>query len=48
MTGVPRRLLGEAARQTVARHETLVLTERDRQVFFDTLIDRPKLHTRLE
>lgn len=40
--------LTEVARQTIARHEALVLTERDRQVFFDTLINPPKLHPRLE
>jgi uncharacterized protein (DUF1778 family) len=40
--------LTEAARRTIARHETLILSERDRQVFFDTLINPPKLHPRLE
>lgn len=39
--------LAEAARQTIARHETLVLSERDRQVFFDTLMYPPALHPRL-
>jgi uncharacterized protein (DUF1778 family) len=39
--------LAEAARQTIARHETLVLSERDRQVFFDALVNPPELHPRL-
>ncbi len=40
--------LTEAAERTIARHETLVLSERDRQVFFDTLINPPKLNPRLK
>ena len=39
--------LTEAAERTIARHETLVLSERDRQVFFDTLINPPRLSPRL-
>jgi uncharacterized protein (DUF1778 family) len=32
--------LADAARETISRHETLVLSERDRAVFFDTLVNR--------
>jgi uncharacterized protein (DUF1778 family) len=39
--------LADAARRTIAEHETLVLSERDRQVFFDTLINPPKPSERL-
>jgi uncharacterized protein (DUF1778 family) len=39
--------LTEAARKTIARHQTLVLSERDRQVFFDTLINPPEISPRL-
>ena len=39
--------LTEAARRTIARHETLVLSERDREVFFDTLINSPEISPRL-
>jgi len=39
--------LTEAARRTIARHETLVLSERDRQIFFDALIHPPKPGARL-
>jgi len=39
--------LTEAARRTIARHETLVLSERDRQIFFDALIHPPKPNARL-
>jgi uncharacterized protein (DUF1778 family) len=40
--------LTEAAERTIARHDALVLSERDRQVFFDTLINPPKLSARLK
>lgn len=40
--------LTEAAEQTIARHDALVLSERDREVFFDTLINPPKLGARLK
>lgn len=40
--------LTEAARRTIADHETLVLSERDRAVFFDTLINPPAPNKRLE
>jgi uncharacterized protein (DUF1778 family) len=39
--------LADAAREAIARHETLVLSERDRQVFFDTLINPPEISPRL-
>jgi len=31
----------EAARRTIAEHETIVLSERDRKLFFDTLVNPP-------
>jgi len=34
--------LAGAARRTIAEHETLTLSARDRQAFFDALIDPPK------
>ena len=40
--------LSEAARQTLARHQTLFLSERDRRIFFDTLIHPPKPNARLK
>ena len=33
--------LTDAARRTIAEHETLVLSERDRAVFFETLVNSP-------
>jgi uncharacterized protein (DUF1778 family) len=36
-----------AARRTIAEHETLTLSERDRQAFFDVLINPPKPSERL-
>jgi uncharacterized protein (DUF1778 family) len=39
--------LADAARRTIADHETLVLTDRDRSVFFDALIDPPAPNERL-
>jgi len=39
--------LTEAARRTIAQHEALVLSERDRQTFFDALIHPPKPNARL-
>jgi uncharacterized protein (DUF1778 family) len=39
--------LADAARRTIAEHETLVLSERDRQAFFDVLIHPPKPSERL-
>ena len=40
--------LTEAARRTIAEHETLVLSERDRAVFFDTLANPPASNARLQ
>jgi uncharacterized protein (DUF1778 family) len=40
--------LTEAARRTIARHETIVLSERDREVFFDALVNPPALNERLQ
>ncbi len=40
-------VLLDATRETIQRHETLVLSERDREVFFDTLVHPPKLNGRL-
>ncbi|HEY6334892.1 MAG TPA: DUF1778 domain-containing protein [Alphaproteobacteria bacterium] len=39
--------LADAARRTIAEHETLVLSERDRQAFFAALINPPKPNDRL-
>lgn len=39
--------LAEAAQKTIARHETLVLSERDRRIFFDALINPPKPNARM-
>jgi uncharacterized protein (DUF1778 family) len=36
-----------AARRTIAEHETLVLSERDRRAFFDALINPPAPSERL-
>ncbi|MGH6913314.1 MAG: DUF1778 domain-containing protein [Geminicoccales bacterium] len=40
--------LREAARRTIAQHETLVLSERDRAVFFDALVNAPAPSERLQ
>jgi uncharacterized protein (DUF1778 family) len=39
--------LTDAARRTIAEHETLSLSERDRQAFFDALVNPPKPSERL-
>lgn len=39
--------LTDAARRTIAEHETLVLSELDRKVFFDTLMSPPQANERL-
>ncbi len=39
--------LTDAARRTIAEHDTLSLSERDRQAFFDTLINPPSPSERL-
>ena len=40
--------LTEAARRTIAEHETLILSERDRAVFFDALVNPLASNERLE
>ena len=40
--------LTEAARRTIAEHETIVLSDRDRAVFFDTLVNPPVPNERLQ
>src|SRR6266852_627270 len=40
--------LTDAARRTIAEHETLVLSERDRAVFFETLANPPVPSERLQ
>jgi len=39
--------LTDAARRTIAEHETLILSDLDRKVFFDTLISPPQTSERL-
>ena len=39
--------LADAARRTIEEHETIVLTDRDRAVFFDTLVNPPAASKRL-
>jgi uncharacterized protein (DUF1778 family) len=39
--------LTEAARRTIAEHETLVLSEQDRIAFFDALVNPPAPNERL-
>jgi uncharacterized protein (DUF1778 family) len=41
-------VLTEAARQAIARNHALVLSERDRQTFFDALINPPQPNARLK
>lgn len=40
--------LTEAARRTIAEHETLTLSEADRKAFFDALINPPEPAERLK
>ena len=40
--------LTNAARRTIAQHETIVLSERDRAAFFDTLVNPPPPSERLQ
>jgi uncharacterized protein (DUF1778 family) len=40
--------LTEATRQTIARHESLVLSERDRAAFFHALMNAPQPNSRLQ
>ena len=39
--------LTRATRETILRHESLVLTDRDRAAFFDVLVNAPKPNARL-
>jgi uncharacterized protein (DUF1778 family) len=39
--------LTEAAEQTITRHESLSLSERDRAAFFDAMVHPPKANARL-
>lgn len=39
--------LAEAARKTIDRHETIVLSEVDRAAFFDALVNPPEPNDRL-
>lgn len=39
--------LTEAARRTIAEHETIVLSDRDRAAFFEALINPPEPSERL-
>jgi len=41
-------VLTYAAQRTIAQHETLMLSDLDRQVFFDTLMRPPQASERLE
>lgn len=40
--------LTEATQATITRHESIVLSERDRDVFFDALVHPPKANARLK
>jgi uncharacterized protein (DUF1778 family) len=40
--------LVQATQATISRHESMVLSERDRLVFFDVLVHPPKPHARLK
>jgi uncharacterized protein (DUF1778 family) len=40
--------LTDAARRTIARHDTLALSDRDRATFFSTLVNPPKPSRRLQ
>ena len=39
--------LSQVTRETLSRHDSLVLSERDRAVFFDALMAPPQPHERL-
>jgi uncharacterized protein (DUF1778 family) len=41
-------ILADAARRTIAEHEALILSDRDREVFFDTLANPPAPSERLQ
>jgi len=38
---------GRTARETISRHESLALSDRDREVFFDALVNAPEPNARL-
>jgi uncharacterized protein (DUF1778 family) len=40
--------LAETARRTIAEHETLTLSDRDREAFFDALVNPPEPSRRLK
>ncbi len=40
--------LADTARRTIAEHETLALSDRDREAFFDALINPPEPSERLK
>jgi uncharacterized protein (DUF1778 family) len=40
--------LADAARRTIAEHETLILSENDRKAFFDALVNPPEPNERLK
>jgi len=40
--------LSDAARRTIAEHETLILSENDRKAFFDALVNPPEPNDRLK
>lgn len=40
--------LAESARRTIAEHQTLALSDKDRQAFFDALVNPPKPSARLQ
>ena len=40
--------LTQVTRETISRHESLDLSERDREVFFDALVHPPQPHERLK
>lgn len=39
--------IADAARQTIAQHETMLLSDRDREAFFEALINPPEPNERL-
>jgi uncharacterized protein (DUF1778 family) len=47
MTDFCLTALADATRETIARHESLVLSERDRAAFFDALVHAPRPNARL-
>jgi uncharacterized protein (DUF1778 family) len=47
MTDFCLAALTEATQATIARYETIVLSDRDREAFFDALVHAPKPNARL-